>query len=115
MTIAAALMMSSGCIEDLHQPGIMLNGKITPCHGSHTDIYACGAATFNAPRVAQIQSGMTIADVRKLMEHDPERRTMEGRMESWAYITDYDAEMMTWITFTDDVVTGMRQGPWKTE
>ena len=91
----------------------MLNGKITPCHGTHTDIYACGAALFNAPRVAKVHAGMAMAEVRALMEHDAERRTIERNTESWAYITDYDTEKMTWITFTDGLVTGMHLSAWK--
>src|SRR2546430_11258738 len=94
--ICAAMLLLPRCIEDLHQPGIMLNGKITPCHGTHTDIYACGAALFNAPRVAKVHAGMAMAEVRALMEHDAERRTIERNTESWAYITDYDTEKMTW-------------------
>jgi hypothetical protein len=52
-------------------------------------------------------------EVREIMKHDPERRTIEGNRESWGYITDYQAELTTWIVFTDGKVTGMSQGPWK--
>jgi hypothetical protein len=76
LTIAT---LFSDCVEDLHQPGIILNGKITPCHGTHSDIYACGAAISNAPSVAKVKSGMTVAEVRELLEHDLERKTIDGQ------------------------------------
>ena len=49
------------------------------------------------------------------MQHDPERRELSGSSETWLYITDYSAELMTAIVFTDGKVTGLKQAPWKAE
>ena len=105
------LLLSLGC--DSTGGELRPNGTITPCGGHHTDPQACGYATFNSRVIGQVHSGATMREVREIMKHDPERRTIEGNRESWGYITDYQAEMMTWIVFTDGVVTGMSQGPWK--
>ena len=108
-----------GCLDYVSNPhpgGVMLsNGHITPCHGFYTDEQACGRAKFNAPRAAKIHSGMTFAEVRAVMEHDPEGKKIDGEKESWSYITDYEAEKITWIVFTNGVVTGMEQAAWKSE
>lgn len=109
MKIALVAMIFVACTT----PGTMRNGKIEPCGGYHTDSAACGAALFNAPRLAKVQTGMTREEVRALMEHDAERRTLDGGRESWGYINNYDSETMTWITFTDGRVTALTQGPWK--
>lgn len=89
------------------------NGTITPCGGHHTDPQACGHATFNSRVIGQVHAGATMQEVRDIMKHDAERRTIDGNRESWGYITDYQAEMMTWIVFTDGKVSAMNQGPWK--
>ena len=91
------------------------DGTITPCGGHHTDPQACGNATFNSRVIGQVHSGATMQEVRAIMKHDAERRTIEGNQESWGYITDYQAEMMTWIVFTDGKVSSMKQAPWKSE
>jgi hypothetical protein len=54
---------------------------------------------------------MTMNDVRSVMEHDAEQKTIDSSSESWGYLTDYEAEKMTWIIFTDGKVTGMKQSP----
>jgi hypothetical protein len=89
------------------------NGSITPCGGHHTDSEACGRATFNARVIGKIHAGQTFAEVSEIMKHDPERKTIDGSRESWGFITDYQAEMMTWITFTGGKVSAMTTGPWK--
>jgi hypothetical protein len=91
------------------------NGTITPCGGDHTDPQACGNATFNSRVIGQIHSGATMDEVRAIMKHDAERRTIDGNRESWGYITDYQAELITWVVFTDGKVSGMTQGPWKSD
>lgn len=95
----------------------MENGRILPCGGHHTDPDACGAALFNAPRLAKISLGMTKDDVLKIMEHPAERReakTSDGHdYESWLYMVNYTNEQMTAITFTDGKVTAMNTVPWK--
>jgi hypothetical protein len=83
-----------------------------PC-GMVTDETACNHAVENAPRMANVKAGMTMAEVRTLMQRDPERREIDGNVETWAYITDYSGERMTVVVFTDGRVTGMRQAAWK--
>ena len=75
---------------------------------------------MNANVIGKVQLGQTQDEVRAIMRHDAERReaslTSDGRkIESWSYITDYDAERMTTLTFTDGHLTGMGQAPWKTD
>jgi hypothetical protein len=89
------------------------NGRISGCGGYHTDDEACGRALFNAPRLAKIHVGMSIDEVRATMQHDAERKEIDGGSETWIYMSDYDAEQMTAITFTDGKVTAMKQVPWK--
>jgi hypothetical protein len=119
VAVALIALALSGCLDYVSNPhpgGVMLgSGKITPCHGFYTDDQACGRAKFNAPRVANIHSGMTMNEVRSVMEHDAEQKTIENSSESWGYLTDYEAEKMTWVIFTDGKVTGMKQSPWKND
>src|SRR5829696_4293533 len=98
--------------------GILLpDGRITPCPDWHTDNQACGYALFNARVIGQVRLGQTQDDVRTIMKHAPERREASmsdgRRSEIWMYITDYQAELMTALTFTDGVLTSIGQAPWK--
>jgi hypothetical protein len=93
--------------------GVMQAGKISPCPDFRTDAQACGNALFNAPRLPKISAGMTTAEVRSVMQHDAERREIAGNTETWLYMSDYEAEQMTAIVFTDGKVTAMKQVPWK--
>lgn len=101
--------------------GLLLqNGKITPCPDWHTDNQACGNAIWNAKVIGQVQLGQTQEEVRVIMRHDPERRAASlepdgKRVETWSYITDYNAEIMSTITFTDGRLTAMGQAPWKSD
>ena len=87
-------------------------GTIRPYHRDHRDAQACGNAIFNETVIAQIHTGQTLSDVRAIMRHDAERRTVDGSNESWGYITSYNDKLMTWIAFTDHKVTGITQQPW---
>jgi hypothetical protein len=78
-----------------------------------TDETACKHSFENAPRMARVKAGMTIDEVRAIMQRDPERRELNGNVETWGYITDYQGEKVTVIVFTDGRVTGMQQKPWK--
>lgn len=96
------------------------NGRITPCPDWHTDNQACGDAVFNAKVIGQVKLGQTQDQVRAIMRHDPERRlatiSSEGKkIETWSYITDYQAELMTTLTFTDSSLTAIGQAPWKSQ
>src|SRR5438093_6422798 len=115
----AVLLLSTFATACITQEGVMLpNGKITPCNGWHTDNQACGYAMFNAKQIPQVSLGQTPAEVRAIMRHDPERReaslaTDGKQIETWSYITDYDAEQMTSLTFTDGRLTQIGKAPWK--
>jgi outer membrane protein assembly factor BamE (lipoprotein component of BamABCDE complex) len=107
--LTLATLTVSACSE-----GVMgKDGRIGPCTGYHTDKQACGNAKYNAPLLSKIHSGMTQEEVRAVMGHDPERRQITDGAESWLYMSDYQAELMTAITFTDGKVTGMKQVPWR--
>jgi hypothetical protein len=54
---------------------------------------------------------MTMDEVRQTMKHHAERREITGDTETWYYMSDYPAEMMTAIVFTSGKVTAMRQAP----
>jgi hypothetical protein len=107
-----ATITLSSCADSLGGD-LRPDGSISSCGGHHTDSEACGRATFNARVIGQIHAGQPFAEVRSIMKHDAERRTIDNNSESWGYISDYQAEMMTWITFTDGKVSAMTTGPWK--
>jgi hypothetical protein len=114
--LAVAALAVAGCTATMNTalpPGRMSEaGNIRPCHRDHRDAQACGNAIFNETVIAQIHTGQTLTDVRAIMRHDAERRTVEGSNESWGYITDYPGKMMTWIAFTDRKVSGVTQQAW---
>jgi hypothetical protein len=107
----------TGCVTAMNKalpPGRMSDaGVIRPCHRDHRDAQACGNAIFNQTVIAQIHMGQTLTDVRAIMRHDAERRTVEGANESWGYLTNYEDKIMTWITFTDRKVSAITKEPWK--
>lgn len=111
--VLVSVLTLSGCAG----PGgvLLTNGKISPCPGYHTDNQACGNAVFNARVIGQVAAGQTKEQVRDIMKHDAERREIDGNEERWSYITDYQAEQMTVIVFTESKVSGMKQEPWKEE
>ena len=76
---------------------------------------ACAHAVFNEGVIGRIHNGQTLTDVRAIMRHDAERRTVAGSNESWGYITNYGKKVMTWIAFTDRKVTSVTQQPWLRE
>jgi hypothetical protein len=88
------------------------DGIIRPCHRDHRDAQACGNAIFNKAVIGDIHTGQTLTDVRAIMRHESERRTVEGANESWGYITGYDDKVMTWVVFTDRKVSSIEQRPW---
>ena len=75
----------------------------------------CVNASRNAPRLTKVEVGMTKDQVRSIMEHDPERREAESSTEVWYYMSDYNASLMTAITFTNGRVASLRSVPWRAE
>lgn len=116
LAISFAALTLTGCTSAMNMalpPGRMSEeGAIRPCHRDHRDAQACGNALFNESVIAQIHTGQTLTDVRAIMRHDAERRTVDNSNESWGYITNYNDKVMTWITFTDRKVTSVTQQPW---
>jgi hypothetical protein len=116
LAISVAALALAGCTSAMNTvlpPGQMNEaGVIRPCHRNHRDAQDCGNAIFNRTVVAQIHTGQTLTDVRAIMRHDAERRTVDGANESWGYITNYEDKTMTWIAFTDHKVSAITQQPW---
>jgi hypothetical protein len=116
LALSVAALALTGCTATMNTAlpaGRMSDaGIIRPCHRDHRDAQACGNAIFNVNVIHQIHTGQTLSDVRAIMRHEAERRTVDGSNESWGYITNYDDKVMTWITFTDRKVTSVTQQPW---
>ena len=116
LAVSVAALALAGCTSAMNTalpPGRMSDaGIIRPCHRDHRDAQVCGNAIFNQTVIAQIHTGQTLTDVRAIMRHEAERRTVDGANESWGYITNYDDKVMTWIAFTDRKVSAVTQQPW---
>jgi len=116
LAISVAALALTGCMSAMNTvlpPGRMSEaGEIRPCHRDYRDAQACGNALFNETVIDQIHTGQTLTDVRAIMRHDAERRTVAGSIESWGYITNYTDKVMTWIAFTDQKVSSVTQEPW---
>ena len=114
--VSVTILALTGCTTAMNSalpPGRMNEaGTIRPCHRDHRDAQACGNAIFNETVIAQIHTGQTLTDVRAIMRHEAERRTVDGENEKWGYITNYDDKVMTWISFTDRKVSAVTQQPW---
>lgn len=114
--ISVCAVTLAGCTTAMNTalpPGRMSDaGIIRPCHRDHRDAQACGNAIFNERVIGQIHTGQTLTDVRAIMRHEAERRSVDGANESWGYITDYDDKVMTWIVFTDRKVSAVNKQPW---
>jgi hypothetical protein len=113
LSLTIALTGCTSAMNTALPPGRMSEeGVIRPCHRDHRDAQACGNAIFNETVIGSIRTGQTVMDVRAIMRHDPERRTVDGSNESWGYITNYDDKVMTWIAFTNHEVSSVTQRPW---
>ena len=113
LAISVAALTLAGCTSAMNTalpPGRMNEaGIISPCHGDDGGAQACGNAIFNETVIARIHTGQTLTDVRAIMRHEAERRTVDGANESWGYLTDYNDKVMvmTWIAFTDRKVSSV--------
>lgn len=111
--VAITLTACTSVMNKSLPPGRMSEaGMIRPCHNDDYAAQACGNAIFNEGVIGQIHTGQTLTDVRAIMRHDAERRTVDGGNESWGYITNYRDKLMTWITFTDRKVSSLKELPW---
>jgi len=113
ISIAALTFLACTSARNAVPPAERMNeaGAIPPCHGDYRDAQACGNAIFNESVIAQIHTGQTLTDVRAIMGHEAERRTVDGSNESWGYVTDYNDKVMvmTWIAFTERKVSAVTQ------
>ena len=115
--LVAAATSLSGCsaVKDVvSPPGEMsADGAINPCHGHKADAQACGNAVYNSARIGKVALGQSLAQVRQIMGHDPEQRSvqvLDGHdQETWSFRTDYSGRITTRIDFRDAVVVGIRQ------
>ena len=116
LAVSVGILALTGCTSAMNSalpPGRMNEaGTIRPCHRDHRDAQACGNAIFNEGVIAQIHTGQTLGDVRAIMRHEAERRTVDGMNESWGYITNYNDKVMTWIAFSDQKVSSVTTQPW---
>lgn len=115
--LAGLAVFLPGCatVRDVvSPPGEMAaDGTINPCHGHKADAQACGNALYNGTRIGKVAIGQSITDVRQIMGHDPEQRSVQATdghsSESWSFRTDYQGRIMTRIEFRDAVVVAIRQ------
>jgi hypothetical protein len=99
----------SGCqttLNAMYPPGELApDGKVYPCNDYRTNAQACGEAIFNAPRVAKLSVGMSMAETKAIMVRAAEERSArtEGgkSIEVWGYLTNYDRSVLSQITFVD--------------
>ena len=116
LVAAVVLQLLAGCqaIRDsIAPPGEMgSNGRVNKCNDWSTNPQACGEARYNAPRVAKINLGQSVAEVRQIMGRDPEQRSLreEGgqAIEEWQYLTDYKQSITSLITFKNGKVSSLQ-------
>lgn len=116
--IAATLAGCAAAIRPVRDviapPGEMnADGSINPCHGYRSDFQACGNAIYNGARIGKVALGQSVADVRKIMGRDPEKRSVQLQngqtLETWKFLTDYEKSITTHIEFLDSKVVGIKQ------
>lgn len=112
LTLAVACVMLAGCaasVTPLLPPGRMnVAGEVlVPCSPDRRGAQACEDALSNATGISKIHKGQTESEVRTIMRHDAERLEVGGSTESWGYLTSYNHQMVTWITFTDRTVSSL--------
>lgn len=111
LTLAMACIALMGCAATITPtlPAKRTNvaGLVAPCSADGRGSRSCGDALFNATVISQIHKGQSQNEVRGIMGHDAERRTVDQYTESWGYLTSYENQMMTWITFTDRTVSSL--------
>ncbi|HXA19832.1 MAG TPA: hypothetical protein VN380_22805 [Thermoanaerobaculia bacterium] len=74
-------------------------------------------AETNRRQINEVRVGQTLAEVRAIMQKDPEKREVRARfdgkvVEFWSYVTDYGRRLDSTITFIDGRVQEIRTTPW---
>lgn len=83
-----------------------------PCKGFHRDQQACQRAAENSSAIGKVKVGQSFSEVRQIMGKDPERREVSADTETWRYLTDYMAKLLTTIVFKNGAVAEIRQVPY---
>jgi outer membrane protein assembly factor BamE (lipoprotein component of BamABCDE complex) len=79
-----------------------------------TDEKACHSAYVNAPLLPKVQIGMTRDEVKKTLGgRDPDRREATTDSETWYYMSDYQRELMSKLTFISGKLTRIEQVSWE--
>lgn len=99
-----AVMLAAGCTYGGHYV------RSGACEGWKTDAEACKRSVVNQTAITRVQVGQTLDQVRAIMGA-PERREADATSERWGYLTDYDGERVTTITFVAGKVTAITQAP----
>ena len=113
-TLVLHLLAGCQAIRDsVAPPGEMdSSGKVNKCNDWSTNKQACGEALYNAPRVAKINLGQTLSEVRQIMGRDPEQRSVKEEdgqaIEEWQYLTNYKAHIISVITFKNSKVVSVQ-------
>jgi hypothetical protein len=85
-----------------------------------TNPAAKAAAVGHSSAIRGVVLGQTMYQIRQVMKADPQTRTRRvtpdgHNQEEWGYVTDYGNDVITQITFTDRMVTEIRQMAWRGE
>lgn len=90
---------------------------LTAFVGCATNKVAQAAAPTNAHNIKSVRLGQTMSEVHAIMGKDPEIRTKRVAsgvsQEEWSYVTDYENDVLTRITFTDQIASEISQQPWE--
>jgi hypothetical protein len=97
LLIYVLLGLASGCV---YVPSVMWN-----------------RAETNRQHLNEVRVGQRLAEVRTIMQKDPEKREVRSRfdgkvVEFWSYVTDYGRRLDSTITFIDGQVQEIRTTPW---
>jgi hypothetical protein len=95
--IYVLLGLASGCV---YVPSVMWN-----------------RAETNRRHINDVRVGQTLAEVRAIMQKDPEKREVRARfdgkvVEFWSFVSDYGRRLDSTITFIDGRVQEIRTTPW---
>lgn len=117
LAVSVAALTFSSCTSATNTAlpsGRMNEGALRTSPGDPRDAHAPANAVFNQKGIAQIHAGQTASDVRAIMQHEAERRTVDGSSESWGYVTDDNDKVMvmTWINFTGLKVSSVTRQVW---